>query len=218
VPITALVFDLDGLIIDTESAEFGAWSQVCAEHGVDLPLDLWAANIGTLGQFDPRAHLRTTLGREVDDADLSARVLARFEALMDGRGPLPGVLELIGAAHQAELGLAVASSSGRDWVQRYVTQVGLADAIGVLACREDVAEVKPSPALYEVALARLEVAPCDAIAFEDSWNGLRAAKAAGLWCVAVPNEMTAAMDFSAADLMLNSLADTSLGALLERFA
>ena len=106
--------------------------------------------------------------------------------------------------------LAVASSSERDWVDTHLERSGMRRHFGVIRCADDVSRVKPDPDLYLVAIEVLGVASGEAVAFEDSPNGVRAARAAGLRVVAVPGPMTRDQDFSDAQLCLPSLAGYGL--------
>jgi HAD superfamily hydrolase (TIGR01509 family) len=127
---------------------------------------------------------------------------------------LPGVERTIDAAVAAGLLLGVASSSSAEWVGSHLARLGLLDHFAELACRTADVPPKPAPDLYLAAVGALGVAPHEAIAFEDSPNGVAAAKAAGLWCVAVPNGMTRGMDLGAADLVVASFEDVELARLL----
>ncbi len=213
-----LVFDFDGLILDTEAPAFEAWCEIYAEHGCTLDPGLWAANIGTDDTFDPCRHLETLLERPIDAAAVRARRAARVAELIARQEALPGVRDYVDTARRLGLGLAVASSSDRAWVCGHLERLGLLAHFDVVRTSDDVARVKPDPALYRAALDAAGVAATEAVAFEDSPNGIRAAKAAGLPCVAVPNGVTAALDFTAADLHLPSLAALPLPVLLATLA
>ena len=130
--------------------------------------------------------------------------------------PRDGATELIAQAKDAGLALAVASSSSFGWVSGHLDRLGLLPAFDAVCTRDHVAETKPHPALYLLALERLGVAPCDAFAVEDSPNGVAAAKAAGLRCVAAPNPLTAGMDLRHADCVLPSLAGVTLAEVVAR--
>lgn len=210
-----IVFDLDGLLVDTESSDFAAWERAYREHGHELPRDAWTARIGSDGSsFDPLAHLRALVGAGFDEIDVQRRRRAHRDALLARLAPMRGVTELLDAADAAGLATAVASSSERAWVRARLDEAGLAGRFRVLCCREDVPRVKPDPALYRKAVSELGIAPSRAIALEDSPNGVAAAVAAGLYCVAVPGPMTRGLDLSGAHLVLRSLADTSIEALV----
>lgn len=129
---------------------------------------------------------------------------------------LPGVETYLAEAKRLHLATAIASSSSRRWVDEHLDRFGIVEGFDAIVTREDVERTKPDPALYRVALQRLSTEPAAAIALEDSSNGIQAAKAAGIFTVAVPNPMTAAMDLSAADLRLESLETVPLPELLKR--
>lgn len=213
----AIVFDLDGVLLDTESADFAAWKRAYREHGQVLPGDRWVAAIGSdETRFDPLAELRRLVGERFDEEAMQRARRAHRDALTARLRPCPGVVELLDAAERAGVATAVASSSERGWVEGHLDGLGLRHRFSVLRCREDVARVKPDPALYRAAVEALGVAPHEAVAIEDSPNGLAAAVEAGLFTVAVPGPMTRGLDFGAADLVLASLAEITLEALQAR--
>jgi HAD superfamily hydrolase (TIGR01509 family) len=214
--VKLIVFDFDGLILDTEAPVYDAWQELYGEHGHTLALEQWAQCIGTADVFDPCAELAARVGRALDAAALRRRHRARTDALIAEQPVRPGVVERLEEARDLGLTLAVASSSDRAWVEGHLGRLGLLRHFRLLRCAEDVPRVKPDPALYRAVLEATGVRAADAVALEDSPNGVLAAKRAGLACVAVPNTLTARLDLSAADLRLVSLAEVSLPALLAR--
>ncbi len=211
-----IVFDFDGLILDTEVPVYDAWQELYGEHGHVLPLETWAECIGTADTFDPCVDLAQRVGRALDATVLLRRHRTRTDALIAGQRVLPGVVEILDEARGQGLTLAVASSSSRAWVEGHLGRLGLLDRFHAIRCAGDVPRVKPDPALYRAVLQATGVAAADAVALEDSPNGVLAAKRAGLACVAVPNALTAQLDLGAADLRLASLAEISLATLLAR--
>jgi len=215
--IEALIFDFDGLILDTEMPDYRAWQETYAAHGLEFPLSRWALRVGTLSSlFDPYAHLEETLGRKLDRAEVLRRQRARNLELVDQEAVRPGVRDYLDEAYRMKLRVAVASSSTQGWVVGHLSRLELADYFHSIRCREDVARVKPHPDLYEASLEILGLKPSQAIAFEDSPNGIKAAKAAGLYCVAVPNELTRQLDLDSAgaDRRIESMGDLNLRQLL----
>jgi HAD superfamily hydrolase (TIGR01509 family) len=211
--IKAFVFDFDGLILDTEEPVYRSWLELYQEHGEDLPFDRWVQIVGSSNAaFDPRRHLEARLGRSLTPESLDRRMARRTQLVLE-KAVLPGVIELADAALAAGIKLAVASSSGCEWVDGHLRRLGIRERFACLRCRDDVAAVKPSPDLYLAALGCLGVAPEEAVAVEDSPNGVAAAKAAGMWCVAVPNGITGGLDLSRADLVVDSLAGLTPAAL-----
>ena len=210
-PFRAIIFDFDGLIVDTEQPIYDAYRAVFREAGVPLTLDVWAGVIGGTGHRDALFdYLEAQLGREVDREAMRGEARARSRRITDSAPAQPGAPELIAQAKDAGLALAVASSSSRLWVSGHLDRLGLLSAFDVLCSRDDVERTKPRPDLYLLALERLGVEARDAFAIEDSPNGVTAAKAAGLRCVAAPNALTARMPLDHADLRLPSLAGVSL--------
>jgi beta-phosphoglucomutase-like phosphatase (HAD superfamily) len=214
-PLKAVIFDFDGLMIDTESPAYAAWSAIYREHGAVLELALWVECVGsTHARFDPVDHLMALTGKELDRAALFADKEGR-KAKGCSRLPLmPGVEARIVEARALGLKIAVASSSSSGWVRGHLDRHRLTPRLDLVRTREDVTRVKPFPDLYLSAAAGLGVDPGTCLVFEDSLNGVRAAKAAGARCLAVPNPITRGLDFSAADGVHRSLADVSLEAFL----
>ena len=215
--IDALIFDFDGLIVDTEEPGFRAWTEIYSEHNCQLSRQLWASSIGLASDaivFDPYAHLESLVGRQIDRDDIRLRRRRRNLELVHAQPIRPGVEAYIADAQGLGLKLAVASSSPRDWVDGHLTRLGLRSHFAAVLCVDDVGRGKPDPAVYLAALKALELTADRAIAFEDSPNGAWAAKRAGIYCVVVPNSMTNALPLDHADRRLESLADLPLPTLL----
>jgi HAD superfamily hydrolase (TIGR01509 family) len=209
--VRAVVFDFDGLVLDTETPVFQAWKEAFESHGAaPLTLAEWSAEIGSHGVIDFVALLHERATRPVDLELMHAARRARHDELIAVEKILPGVVEWLDAADELGLAIAVASSSPYDWVLPNLDRLGIGHRFAHVSCRDEHVPAKPQPDVYLRACAALEVAPNEAIAVEDSPNGITAAKAAGLWCVAVPNGVTAPLDFSAADVVVPSLAALAL--------
>jgi HAD superfamily hydrolase (TIGR01509 family) len=213
--IRALIFDFDGLILDTEGPEFQSWIEIYQYHGARLEFAVWAATIGTASTFDAYAELERQVGRPLDRAAIRAHRRQRNEELFAAEAVRPGVLDYVREARERGLGLAVASSSPRSWVGGHLERLGIINHFDHLRCADDVQLVKPDPELYLSAIDALGVAANEAIALEDSPNGILAAKRAGLYCVAVPNPLTRQLPLDLADLRVESLADLPLQRLLD---
>jgi HAD superfamily hydrolase (TIGR01509 family) len=213
--IRALVFDFDGLILDTEMPAFQAWDEIFREHGVELSRERWFDYIGREGGwFDVYAHLEELTGRPVDREALKDRRAARRDELVAAQQLLHGVVDLFREAKAGGMKVGIASSSRRDWVCGHLERLAFMEGWDAIVCRDDVEHAKPAPDLYLRAAELLGVAPREAVALEDSPNGIRAAKAAGMWCIAVPNPLTSDLDHTQADVRLGSLADVPLEDLL----
>ncbi|MCD9020874.1 HAD family hydrolase [Cohnella silvisoli] len=207
--IKAVVFDFDGTLMDTETCAFDAFTGIYAEYGQSLALEAWAVGIGTRGGFDPYEELERLTGGPMDRATIKARFNEVHEANLAKTALFPGVIDRLKEAQRLGLLIGLASSSDRAWIERHLEQQGIRSYFQVIRSSDDVEQVKPDPTLYKLAVEALGVKANEAIAIEDSVNGLRAAKAAGLFGVAVPNQVTAKMDFHDADLILNSLEQRS---------
>lgn len=213
--IKALIFDFDGLILDTELSAYQSWQEIYQEHQCDLPLEQWARRIGGAADlFDPCEYLESLLQRSVEREVLRDRRRRRHLELIALRDALPGVEEYLATGRRLGLKLAVASSSTKEWVTDHLSRLGLLDCFDALRCGDSVTHKKPHPELYSSALQDLGVAPEQAIAFEDSPNGVLAAQRASIFCVAVPNIITGQLLLDHANLRLSSLSELSLEDLL----
>jgi HAD superfamily hydrolase (TIGR01509 family) len=219
VGIRGLLFDFDGLLVDTETPSRLVWEELYREHGHELPQDQWATLVGTIGApFDPLGHLEELVGKPLDEQALTTRRRAREYELTDLEELRPGVEQYFADAERLGLKTAVVSSSDDKWIARHLGRLGHLEGLHtIVAANGDTERAKPRPDLYLEALDRLGLEPDEGIAFEDSPNGVTAAKAAGLVCVAVPNPITATLALDDADLVLESLADVPLSELLKRF-
>jgi HAD superfamily hydrolase (TIGR01509 family) len=217
--VRALVFDFDGLILDTETAVYTAWSEAFVAHGCAPPtLDEWAIEVGTHRGLDIEGLLRERATIPVDIEAVHTRRRARHDEIIAMEAVLPGVVDWVSEAQARGIAIAIASSSPYDWVHENLERLGIRHYFQHLSCRGNGVPPKPAPDVYVRACDAVGVETSAAIAVEDSPNGIAAAKAAGLRCVAVPNPITASLDFSAADLVLPSLAATALGEALVRLA
>ncbi|MEX0990989.1 MAG: HAD-IA family hydrolase [Actinomycetota bacterium] len=211
--VKALLFDFDGLIVDTETPEFTVWRETYEAHGHSLPIHTWAACIGTIGGFDPVADLQRLTDGHIHD-EILERMVARSGALLDAEGLRPGIAALLAEADAAGIPRAIVSSSDQEWIGQNLGRLGAADGWAAIICAEgNVARAKPRPTMYLEALGVLGVAAQDALAFEDSPNGIAAAQAAGIRCIAVPNSVTVSLDLGSADHVLPTLDGFSLGVL-----
>jgi len=207
VPLRALIFDFDGTVLDTETPEVEAWRAIFRSHGLEYPDDYWMHAIGRGADEIDKTPVQ--LLSELAEVEVSrANVLQEYERLrmsaIDASECRPGIRDLISQAMAAGLGLGIASSSHHAWVDRLLSRQGLFDSFSVIACADDVPRAKPFPDLYLSACEQPGVDPADAAAIEDSPNGIRAARSAGLRVVAIPNPCTVQMDLSEADIVLDS--------------
>jgi HAD superfamily hydrolase (TIGR01509 family) len=212
--IRAIVFDFDGLILDTEEPIYQSWLEVYQAHGEDLPFERWVQTVGsTNAGFHPQHHLEERLGRLLPKEVLDRRISRRTEMIL-AQEVLPGVTRRLEEATAMGLKVGLASSSTSDWVSGHLARLGIFDCFDCMRCRDQVANAKPEPDLYLAVLECLGVPASEAFAIEDSPNGVLAAKRAGMRCVAIPNSITAGLDLGQADVLLRSLAEVTLSELL----
>lgn len=211
-PLQGILFDFDGLILDTETPIFQAWKRKFKEYGQELLLEEWAQILGKSNQeLGPVEGLL----KEITDPDAKKRVLAEVaqeeRALVLEQNPLPGAVELIIRAQREGLKLGIVSSSDQDWVHGHLDRLNLLDYFDHTSCADEVEEAKPDPALYLLGLEKIGVDPGRVVVLEDSPNGVLAAKRAGLYCIAVPNQLTSRLPFyedgGRPDKVLNTLDD-----------
>ena len=212
--IRGLIFDFDGLIIDTETPLIEAWAEVHQRAGV-----VWAREhaLGNIGHVDLAYDPWQAFGAAADRVALEREHKALSRARLERQPVLPGVLACLERARALGLNLGVASNSPHVWVDAHLQRLGLFAFFNPICCREDVARGKPEPDVYRAVIERWQLSPREVIAFEDSQPGSTAAKRAGAWCVAVPNPSTQHHAFDHVDLRLASLAERSLDALLQHF-
>jgi HAD superfamily hydrolase (TIGR01509 family) len=214
--IRGIIFDFDGLIVDTEWSVYQSWVEIFELHGVTLPFDQWAKIIGTssLEHFNPFDVLERQVGQTLDRQKLHQKRRSRELEMVADQPILPGVEDILSSAKTHNIKLGVASSSNREWVAGNLTRLGLLKYFDVIHTSDDVVNTKPDPALYLLTLKSLDLSPREAIVLEDSPNGVSAAKDAGIFTIAVPNLLTTNLNLDHADLILTSLAETSLGDLI----
>ncbi|MFJ8589219.1 HAD family hydrolase [Streptomyces sp. NPDC093595] len=219
----AVVFDLDGTLVDSVRPDFLACSALFEEYGVRLPQDLWAREVCGRPEGYPRlfAVLRDGCGgAPPDEGLLRRRLAAHWETYMtpDRVHLLPGVRGALERARAAGLRLAVASSSESGWVHRWLRHHGIGHHFDAVVTGDDVAHRKPAPDAYLAAASALALAPSRCVAVEDSLTGVAAARAAGMTVVAVPTALTRGLDYGAADRVLPDLRTVDFTAPLRRAA
>jgi HAD superfamily hydrolase (TIGR01509 family) len=217
VSIRAFLFDFDGLILDTETASRAGWRWLYEQHGHELPDDLWITVVGTHSSWDIMGHLEELVGEPLDRDTWNERRYAHELTLLEAETLRPGILDYLEYAREHGLKRAIVSSASRRWIDMHLER--LEQAVGwdaILTADRDAERAKPNPTMYLEALDVLDVSPGEAIVFEDSPNGVAAGKAAGIFVVGVPNEVTRDVGLHDADLVVDSLADLPPSELVER--
>ena len=216
--IRGIVFDFDGILVDTEKSEFSAWVEIYQRYGAEITFQEWSACLGTSQDaFNAVAELEKKIGRNFPDPKViwqEQAAMSLSRAML--QPPLPGVMDVLDRADQLGLRLAIASSSDRMWVIGHLDRLDLTRRFQGVFTKDEVFPVKPDPGLYSAAIKHLDLRPEETIAFEDSPNGIRAAKAAGMICVAIPNHLSGSLDLSKADFMVSSLSTQPLDDILSR--
>lgn len=217
--LKSLIFDFDGLILDTETPEVLVWQSIYKEHGFELPVEEWEKTVGGYGisNFDPAHHLSAQTQGRLDPASLRARYRLEADAVIHAKPIQPGILAMIEQAKAQNMKVAIGSSSPHSWVDTHTQRLGIFDLFDHIICQDDVppGRTKPHPDIYLKALDTLQVDRSEAVVFEDSPNGVLASKRAGVFVVAVPNPLTAKMNVQG-DLTVSSLAELTLQDLAEK--
>jgi HAD superfamily hydrolase (TIGR01509 family) len=209
-PLQGLLFDFDGLILDTETPIFKAWEDKFEEYGKKLLLEEWAEILGKSNdELGPLEGFLNGFDEEHKRKEILAEVSKRESELVLQQKPLPGVKELIIKAKEHKLILGIVSSSDQNWVHSHLERLGLRDYFDHTSCAEEVEIAKPDPALYTLGLKKSGLDRENVLVLEDSPHGVLAAKKAGLFCIAVPNQLTSQLPFynhgGGPDLVLSSM-------------
>jgi HAD superfamily hydrolase (TIGR01509 family) len=204
----AVLFDFDGVLVDTEWAIYDAWHRTFRENGHPLPLEVYTQCIGSdFNTWSPKTHLEELTGAAFDWHDLDSKRQRQIEADLAGEGPMPGAVEFLKSLTSLGIPRAVVSSSSHHWVDGWLDRLDLRRHFDEVVCRGDAPRIKPAPDLYLEAAKRFGLDPAECLVIEDSLNGVKAAIAAGMPVWAVPNRVTACLDFSLADAVLSDLSE-----------
>jgi putative hydrolase of the HAD superfamily len=217
--VQAIIFDFDGLLMDTESTSFLSWQYEWGQWGLTLEVaDFFFANHGGDVTEDRYAMLATAVGPRFDRAVSHRRRVAYREKLHEQLDLADGLRGWLDEAAGLGLRLAVASSSPLEWLTTHLGRAGVLDLFDVLAGGDEVGRHKPAPDVYELALGRLSLSGTAAVAVEDTAHGVAAAHAAGMRCIAIPNPFVAAERVRHADLVLPSASQLRLSDALTRLS
>jgi HAD superfamily hydrolase (TIGR01509 family) len=209
----AVVFDLDGLIFDTEALFFRVASEMLATRGKAFTPEIMAAMIGRKA-VEAGESFRRMAGLDEPVDALMAEARERFMAEVDSAvHPTPGLFALLDHLEKARLPRAVATSSRRVYAEGLLARHGLLDRFAFVLSGDDVTRGKPDPEIYLKAAARFGLPARAILVLEDSPTGLAAAKAAGTFAVGVPHEHSPSQGLGAADLIVARLDDPALLAL-----
>lgn len=201
-----IIFDFDGVLVDTEWAIYQSWVHLYAREGQEISIATYAPCLGAgYSHWDPAAHLETLTGKTYNwELETPARQ-AMLEADLERMGLMEGAAELMDWCDAHGIGMTVASSSSRRWVQGWLEKLGIYHRFAGVFTRTDGFPVKPNPALFLAAQECLRLQKAECLIIEDSENGTIAAQNAAIPCAAIPNRMTYASDFSRASYHFASL-------------
>jgi putative hydrolase of the HAD superfamily len=212
----AVIFDFDGLILDTETLHVEIYQEMFIDHNIEFPYLEWIKNIGSKSTFTIFDLLERELVSEKVDRELwKVQNQQKFSERVSALEARPGVIEYLNAAKAEGLKIGLASSSNREWVTDHLSNLNLIDYFETIRTSDDVELVKPDPALYKLAVEDLGVLPSECLAFEDSVNGAMAAIEAGLTCIIVPNHTTRHLEFPKVKQRLSSMDDVSFSQLIK---
>ena len=207
--IQAVIFDMDGVIIDSEPLQSQAWESIIRQYGKEPELN--SAGLVHFVGFRIRENWEIIKERYEINEEIEALEEKRSQIylmlLRKNMAPMRGFMDLIKTLKDKGLKLAIASSSHRDHVETLLDDLGIREYIDEFVSGDMVKKGKPHPDIYLEAANRLDVEPEKCVALEDSEVGVEAAKNADMKVIAVPNKYTRSMNFSDADLVLESLED-----------
>ena len=208
-PKRILIFDFDGLILDTETFEVEIWNNLYAEVGLTFDMDAYIGVVGSNGprSFDPAQPLAERVGEKRSFTQIRQDFRKLAYQYVEEIEPLPGVVELIRNAKLKGYLLAVGSSAASVWINTHLKRLGLLGEFDFVVTFDDVENAKPAPDIFLKVLERAGVSAENALVLEDSQNGILAAHHAGIRAIAVPNPITKIQDFSLATAVITSLVD-----------
>ena len=210
--LAAVVFDFDGIIMDSETPEYESHRRVFEQYGASLTTSDWCHQIGIWNDAQDERWFRE-LCRRCSNAPDSRTFLAEKRRIFDEvapREPMRGVRELVEALAAAGIPAAIASSSSAWWIRRAVERIGMGRQFAAIVTGDEVERRKPAPDVYLEAARRVGVDPADVVAIEDSAPGIAAARAAGMATVAIPHWLTERHDLSGADLRVANAGELTL--------
>lgn len=200
---SAVLFDFDGILVDTEWAIYQAWLTTFRNHGQELPLSLYTRCIGSdFDAWSPKTYLEDLTELGFDWLTMDSERQVAIQAALEKEGPIEGVVELLAKIREKGIPAAVVSSSSHNWVDGWIEKLGLGDFFTEIVCKGDAPRIKPAPDLYLGAASKLRVPSGECLVIEDSLNGLISAHSAGMKAWIVPNRVTAGLDFTQADKVL----------------
>lgn len=203
---SALLFDFDGVLLDTEWAIYQTYVELFKKHGQVLPLSTYVQCIGSdFNTWSPEKHLEDLTGEEFDWPTINAERNVEIRRNIEVLDAMPGVRDLLVYCQEVGLSCAVVSSSSHSWVDGWLEKLGLEPDFVEVVCKGDAPRIKPAPDLYLEGVKRMGVPAAECLVIEDSLNGMLAAHEAGCPVAAIPNRITACIDFTKAEYQFETL-------------
>lgn len=204
--LRAVLFDFDGILVDTEWAIYQAWCRCFEAEGCELPLSIYTRCIGSdFATWSPKNYLEEMTGKTFDWDRLDRERQKEIVHELSDEGVMDGVHELIDTLRTQDVSLGVVSSSSHHWVDGWLDQLDIRHHFTHVVCRGDAPRIKPAPDLWLEAARRFALPSAHCLAIEDSHNGLISAQEAGMPVWVVPNRVTSVLDFSAAQARFDSM-------------
>lgn len=200
--VEAVIFDFDGLLMDTESTSLESWQYEWEQWGLSLEVSEFFVAHGGDVTDERYAKLAAAVGEGYDQGLSHRRRLDYRKQLHQELDIAPGIRDWLDEAVDLHLRLAVASSSPMEWLREHLGRAEVLDRFEVLAAGDEVVDHKPAPDVYRLALSKLAIDASRAVAVEDTGHGVTAAKASGLRCIAIPNPFVTPEQVGHADLLL----------------
>lgn len=201
-----IIFDFDGVLVDTEWAIYQSWVRLFEREGQQISIETYSPCLGAgYSHWNPANYLESLTGKSYNWEEETSARQADIEADLERMGLMPGAQELLDWCHDNKIPMAVASSSSRRWVAGWLQKLGIMEMFDGVFTRTDGYPVKPDPALFLAAQNCIGVSAEHCIIIEDSENGTISAQCAKIPCVAIPNRMTRFSDFSRATCVMESL-------------
>ena len=213
--LAAVIFDFDGIVLDSETPEYESHRRIYRRCGVTLTVEEWCGVIGTWSEGHDERWFAQLCARSADAPGRDAYFAERrriFEEIVPA-DPMPGIHDLLTALRGAAIPAAIASSAPARWVVGAVERLGIRPLLAAVVTGDEVGQRKPAPDVYLEAARRLGVEPERSIAIEDSGPGIAAARAAGMKAIAIPHWLTASHDLSGADLTVAHAGELTLDRL-----
>ena len=213
--LKGLIFDFDGLIVDTETVIYETWANLYQQNGQTLDLADYKQCVGSdFAQFDPSEELEKRCGKKFDWNELNLQRELKIRENLSSQRERPGIISFIEEAKKNGLKMAIASSSSKAWVVGWVERLEIKHYFSAFLNRDDVKRIKPAPDLFLASCEALKIDTSEALVLEDSENGLKAANAAGINCAIITNKITEGGTFSESVLQTDNFSDIRLKKLL----